>query len=151
MVRLTHYAASLALGIATLAFAPAQASNIAVNNASFETQSSVPYFYCGTGCSFTTSPIVGWTNSGGSNGQFLPGSSSGTTTYFNYVLDGVAVAYTNGGTIAQTLAATAHAGGVYTLLIDVGVRNDIGNPGSIKLTSDGTSVFATGTYPVSGT
>ncbi len=145
-----HFIVLAAAGLIALAAAPAQAVAIPVVNGSFETLAAVGFIGCGTGCSYSTDPIPGWINSGGTNGQFLPGSSSGNTTYFNYVPDGVAVAYSNGGSIVQTLAATAQAG-VYTLLVDFGVRNDIGSPGSIKLTIGSTSIFATGVYPLAGT
>lgn len=132
-------------GVAALAFAQAgQAAEIAVANASFETVPAVGMGLCGAGCSFTISPIPGWVNAGGTNGQFLPGSAAGTSTYFDYVPDGVAVAFSNLGTISQTLAATARAGSLYTLLVDLGVRHDYGDPGTATLTIGRSTVVAVG-------
>ena len=123
---------------------------VAIVNASFEAFGAVTQIGCGTGCSYTTDAILGWTNSGGTNGQFTPGPSAGNFTYFNSVPDGVTVAYTNGGAITQTVALTAVAGRTYALTAQFGVRNDIGNPGSISLTVGGNTVFASGTVPTSG-
>jgi len=122
---------------------------IAVVNASFEAFRAVSQNGCGTGCSFTIGPIPGWVNSGNS-GQFTPGPSAGNFNFFNSVPDGVTVAYSNGGPISQTLVATAIAGRTYTLTTQFGVRNDLGNPGSILLSVGSGSVFATGVAPSSG-
>ncbi len=132
--------------------APSTAVVIAVNNASFETlpAGGLPFAGCGTGCSYSIDAVPGWINSGNS-GQFQPGSSSGNFAYFNYVPDGLTVAYSNGGPISQTVAATAVAGRTYTLLVDFGVRNDIGNPGSVALVVNGVSTLASGLLPASGT
>ncbi len=132
---------------------PAQAVNLVVVNASFETlpAGGLPLAGCGAGCSFSTSAIPGWVNSGGTNGQFQPGSSSGNFAYFDYVPDGATVAYTNGGSIVQTLTATAVAGHTYSLFTDFGVRHDVGNPGSITLSIGATNIGASGAYPTSGT
>jgi len=98
--------------------------SIFVANPSFETMpgGGLPYG-CGTGCSYSVGTIPDWVTSG-SEGQFQPGSSSGNFAYFNYVPDGVTVAYSNGGTISQTVGSTVVAGDTYTLTVDLGNRND---------------------------
>ncbi len=45
---------------------------------------------------------------------------------------------------------TAVAGRTYALTTQFGVRNDVGNPGSISLTVGGNTVFATGSVPTAG-
>lgn len=132
-----------ALVAAVLAVPTASASPIFVNNFSFETlpAAGLP-FACGTNCSYSTDVIPGWTTTG-STGQFKPGPPA-TTTYFNSVPDGTTIAYTNGGSISQTVAPVVQLGVVYTLMVDVGVRKDIGDPGSEALLINGNSYFATG-------
>ena len=102
------------------------------------------------GCSYSADPIPGWVSSGVANGQFQPGSSSGNFTYFDYIPDGVTVAYTNNGSIAQTVAATAIAGHTYVLQADFGVRHDISNPGFMVLSVGNGTSLAAGTLPVPG-
>ena len=73
------------------------------------------------------------------------------TNQFNYVPDGITIAYTNGGTIAQTVAATAVAGKTYTLMTDLGFRKDVPDPGYISLLVGTNTVLATGgSSPFSG-
>jgi hapalindole biogenesis HpiC1 cyclase-like protein len=114
---------------------------ITVNNPSFETLPSggLP-FGCGSGCSYSSAttaiPIPGWTASGGENtqvGQFQPGTNSGNFQYFNSIPDGNTVAYSNGGSISQTVGQTVELGVVYTLQVDLGLRNDLPDPGFIEL------------------
>lgn len=140
-VRLASVAALVAFGAPAMA-----ASNITVVNASFETlpQGGLP-FGCGAGCSFSDGSIPGWTTSG-ANGQFQPG----TAGFYNFVPDGLTVAYSNGGTISQTVGVTAVAGTTYTLTTAFGVRNDIGNPGSTRLLVGANSILATGLLPTAG-
>jgi len=100
--------------------APARA-DITVMNPSFElTSTALPLaFPCGTGCSFNVGPIPDWTITGQS-GSFQPNS-----TYFNLPLpDGNIVAFSNGGTISQTLAASLTANTTYVLSVDAGRRLD---------------------------
>lgn len=152
-VRWTNHLAGLGLAIAALTAAPAQAASITVINPSFETlpAGGLTSGGCGAGCSYSITAIPGWVNSGGTNGQFQPGSSSGNHTYFDYIPDGsLTVAYTNGGSISQTLGATAVAGRTYTLTTDFGVRHDTPNPGSITLTIGLANIVATGAIPPSG-
>ncbi|HTS55028.1 MAG TPA: PEP-CTERM sorting domain-containing protein [Burkholderiales bacterium] len=53
--------------------------------------------------------------------------------YFNSIPDGITVAYSNGGTIYQTVGATVEAGVVYTLQVDQGFRKDLADPGVVEL------------------
>src|SRR5215471_8697464 len=94
----------------------AYADNIAVNNASFEATNPLN-IGCGTGCAYNYGPIPGWSTSGPS-GSFQPGS------FFSSVPDGNIVAFSNTGSISQTLAASVLANTVYTLTVFVGDRTD---------------------------
>ena len=130
------------------------ASPIFVDNFSFETlpDGSLP-FLCGLGCSFSqsVSGIPGWIPTGTYTGQFQPGSASGNTAYFNSVPDGITVAYTDNGSISQTVAPLVQLGLTYTLQVDVGVRNDLGgDPGTEALVINGNTYLATGTLPAPG-
>ncbi len=132
---------------ALIATGSAHAGAIAVTNASFEVlpAGGLPFGGCGAGCSYSANdPIPGWTGTDGF-GQFQPGVQASNFTYFNYVPDGITVAYSNGGTISQTVTATAIAGTTYTLQVDLGFRKDIGDPGTISLIVGGNTVLATGT------
>lgn len=137
---------SATIAVLALAAIPASAASIAVANASFETlpPGSLP-FPCGTACSFSAGSVPGWVATG-ATGQFQPGAAG----YYNYVPDGLTVAYINGGSITQTVAATAVAGSTYTLTSAFGIRNDFGNPGSIRLVVGSNTIFATGTAPTPG-
>ena len=133
--------------------------SITVVNSSFETLpgGGLP-FACGVGCSYSKDSIPGWTNiqgSPGDTGQFQPGSSSGNFAYFNYVPDGTTIAYSNGGTISQTVGATVQAGVIYTLSVELGNRSDNGggyaNQGSADLLINGHQYVATGFQAALGT
>lgn len=91
---------------------------IDVANPSFETlpRGGLPGF-CGTGCSFSAGAIPGWIDTG-QGGQMQPG------TVFNFVPDGITTAWSNGGTIEQTVSAKVVDGATYTLTVDLGQRND---------------------------
>jgi len=145
------FAAALALS-SGLMVNQASAGSIAVTNPSFEILPSggLPIGGCGVGCSYAFAPIPGWSN-GGISGQFQPGSSSGNFTYFNYVPDGLTVAYADGTAIVQTVAPTSVAGKTYTLQVDVGERNDfLTNPGTVELIVGGIATVATGAAPLPG-
>jgi hypothetical protein len=92
--------------LCTLFASAAFAGTITVDNPSFETlpAGGLPAG-CGTGCAFSVAPIPGWTNTG-SSGQFQPGTQDGNFAYFNSLSDGITNAYSNGGTISQTVGAT---------------------------------------------
>ena len=97
---------------------PAFANSIPIQNFSFETTNplTIP---CGTGCAYNNGPIPGWTTTGGQQGTWQPSSA-----YFTSVPDGSLVAYSNGGTISQTLSASLAANTLYTLSVAVGNRLD---------------------------
>jgi len=129
------------------------ASPIFVTNFSFETLpvGGLPLDGCGAGCFYSEGPsIPGWTITGTYTGQFQPGPSAGNTAYFNSVPDGITVAYTDGGSISHTVAPLVQLGVTYTLQVDVGVRNDIGDPGTEALVINGNTYLATGTLPSPG-
>ena len=134
---------------AVLAASAAQA--LTVLNHSFEQLpgGGLPFGGCGTGCSYSDGAIPGWSITG-QGGQFQPGVGSGNFSYFNSLPDGPTVAYSNGGTIWQTVAETAQAGATYTLLAERGNRKDLANPNSIALYIGAHAIFATGIAPTEG-
>jgi hypothetical protein len=93
---------------------PAFADSVPIQNASFETTSSL--IACGAGCFYNLGPIPDWTTTG------VAGSWQPTSAYS--VPDGSFIAYSNGGTISQTLAATVLPDATYTLSVDIGHRPD---------------------------
>jgi hapalindole biogenesis HpiC1 cyclase-like protein len=106
----------------------AWADSVPIQNASFELVGNglgqvVPTSVglnqlCGPGCAFNANPIPGWMTTG-ATGSFMPGS------FFSSVPDGSIVAYTNLGTISQTLTGISLLpNSVYTLSVDVGRRSD---------------------------
>ena len=116
---------SLALLLAILVFGcttSASANSIPITNASFEITNPLTA-PCGTGCAFNGGPIPGWTTTGGQQGSFQPGTAGFFTSP---VPDGSIVAYSNGGTISQTLSATLSPNSTYALSLDVGRRVDAG-------------------------
>jgi len=94
---------------------------------------------------------IGWSGTG-RVGLFQPGSIFENYSYFNYVPDGVSVAYSNGGTLSQTVAATVEAGVTYTLQVDWGKRADdlFDSSTTVALIIGGDSVLATGVAPTAG-
>ena len=146
------FVAALALSLG-LIVNEASAGSIAVSNPSFETlpPGGLPFGGCGAGCSYSENTgIPGWSASGYVFGQFQPGSSSGNFTYFNYVPDGLTVAYAYDATIWQTVAPMSVAGTTYTLQVDVGLRNDLPDPGTVELIVGGIPTVATGLPPPVG-
>jgi hypothetical protein len=139
-----------ALGGVILLTSTVFAAPITVINHSFETlPPGVQLMGCGANCAYSVDAIPGWVISGpGATGQFQPGTSG---PYFDTVPDGTTVAYTNNGTISQTVAPTVQLGAIYTLLVDVGLRRDISNPGSVQLLIGGNApIVATGVAPLAG-
>jgi hypothetical protein len=138
-----------AAACATFTVSTAFASPISVSNFSFETlpPGGLTSGPCGAGCSWSEGgiPIPGWSTTGFFTGQFQPGPSAGNFTYFNSVPDGITVAYTNGGTISQTVGPTVALGVVYTLRVEQGLRKD-GFLGAdvVDLLVNGTPWLATG-------
>lgn len=117
---LTSVLCGLALSL-FLGSGVAWGDSIAIVNPSFENGVSLPLGNsCGTGCSFNVGFIPGWIATGpGETGLFAPSS-----TYFNLPLpNGNILAYTNDGTISQTLTGTSLLpDSTYTLSVDVGQR-----------------------------
>jgi hypothetical protein len=113
----------LALSTAGFTSLPLYAdSTIPVQNASFELFNPLTVPCAGPGaCAYNSGPIPGWTIAG-QGGSWQP-----STSYFNLPLSdgGKIVAYTNGGTISQTLTGiSVLANTTYTLSVFVGNRLD---------------------------
>jgi hypothetical protein len=126
----------------------ANASSITVLNPSFEVPPPggfpLPNTNCAPGCSYSEpGPIPDWTTVG-DTGLFQPGNPL-NTTYFNTLPDGPTVAYTNGGSVSQTVGTTTVAGDTYTLNVEVGFRKDVPDPGTVTLFIDGNPFVASGT------
>ena len=121
---------------------------IAVNNPSFEI---LPAGGLPINGDYSVAPIPDWIN-GGSSGQFQPGGPSGTVpnAYYNTLSAGPTEAYTNGGTISQTVGATVEVGVTYSLLVDIGARLDDGFGGVADLLINGNQYFATGVENLGG-
>lgn len=125
----------------------AYASPITVGNPSFEILpvGGLSGSCNGTGCIYSVAAIPDWSNSGQS-GQFQPGTQDGNFIEFTTLSDGITSAYTNNGTISQTVGATVQVGAIYTLSVGLGWRNDAPSfASSADLLIDGTQYFATGT------
>jgi len=107
---------TLSVGLLTM---PAMADGVAIQNASFETTNPLTSTCAGAGCAFNFGPIPGWTITG-VGGSFEPSS-----TFLNLPLpDGNIVAFSNGGTISQTLTSSLLADTTYTLSVFIGNRLD---------------------------
>jgi len=131
------------------------ANVIPVNNPSFETLPAgglpIPGYLGGD---YSVAPIPGWINSG-SSGQFQPGGPSGIVPnlYYNTLSVGPTEAYTNGGTISQTVGATVGVGITYTMLVDIGYRFDESAFGPVAVADlliNGNQYFATGAETLGG-
>lgn len=145
----------LAIGCLGLATVGQADTVITVNNPSFETLPSggLPNDTCGAGCFFSEGSIPGWATTG-VDGQFQPGTQDGNLTHFSTLSDGITSAYSNGGTISQTVGVTVEEGVTYTLLVDLGARNDASFDGSAELilagTGSTTDVACVGAAPTPG-
>jgi hypothetical protein len=122
---------SLLLPVLVLSFiaTPASADTIAITNPSFEIVDPLHPLdqSCGIGCTFNVGSIPGWVITGNAGGLFQPSSD-----HLNLPLpDGNIIAYSNGGTIFQSLSATLAPNTTYTLSVDVGYRLD----GTVDLTN----------------
>jgi hypothetical protein len=105
------------VGILALMSCPAWADNIPIQNASFEITNALNISLGGG--PFNLGPIPDW-NSSGVAGSWQPNSSR-----FSSIPDGSIVAYTNGGSISQTLTGNSVlADTFYTLSVFVGNRMD---------------------------
>lgn len=151
-----HWPRTLVPGaLVCLLAAPAWSAPIVVDNPSFESlpAGGLPN-PCGAGCSYSVDFIPGWTNTpnlglGLTSGQFRPGTDAGNTAYFDSLSDGLTSAYTSTSCIAQTVGVTVQEGVTYTLLVDVGWRNDASPTGLPRLSVNGTFYDGIGT-PVLG-
>jgi hypothetical protein len=122
---------------------------ITVNNASFETANPLNQICTGTNCAFNTAVIPSWTASGSASGSFRPGNPA-NNVYFSTIPDGSIVAYSNGGSLEQTVTPTAVAGFTYTLQVDLGNRFEQNFAASIALVIGSNSVTGIGVVPVEG-
>jgi hypothetical protein len=95
------------------------ADSIAIQNSSFEISNPLTE-PCGAGCAYNYGQIPDWTVTGGQSGSAMLGN------YFSSPLpDGDIVAFSNGGTISQTLTGTSLlANSTYVLSVFVGDRPD---------------------------
>jgi hypothetical protein len=110
--------------LAVVVPAAAYAVPLTVLNHSFESPAHPLGNGCGLGpgCSYNFGPIDDWAivDLGAGTGLFHPDS-----VYFNLPLpDGSQTAYSNGGTISQTLTDTLQNSTTYTLRVEVGKRLD---------------------------
>jgi len=117
--------------------------SVSIQNPSFEVANTLDQSAgCNTGSTacFNNGPVPGWTTLTGGFGSFAPNSS-----FFNLPLpDGSIVAFTNGGTLAQTLTGISFLpNSVYTLSVDVGRRLDHGGANYSLNLLDGSNVFCT--------
>ena len=114
--------------------------SVAIQNASFETTNPLVASCAGPEtCLYNFGPIPGWSITG-ATGSFEPSSA-----YFNLPLpDGSILAYTNGGTISQTLTGISLlANSTYTLSVDVGRRFDVVAANYSISLYDGSTVLCT--------
>src|SRR5438445_2885577 len=114
--------------------------SIAIQNASFETTTPLTSPCAGPEtCLYNFGPIPGWSNTG-STGSFQPSSA-----YFSLPLpDGNILAFSNGGSISQTLTGISLlANSTYTLSVDVGRRFDVVAANYSISLYDGSSVLCT--------
>ncbi len=145
------FVAFLAVGLG--AAVSSSASPILVSNFSFETlpAGGLSKDTCGVGCNYSSGvAIPGWAGGNTSNGEFRPGTQLGNLTHFSTLSDGITSGYSNGGTISQTVAPTVHLGTTYTLLVDLGKRNDQLFKATADLLINGHTIVATGVAPTSG-
>jgi hypothetical protein len=94
--------------------APTWADTVPIVNPSFDITNPLIY-PCGTGCASNGGPIPGWTITGAA------GSWQASTSYFS---SPTTVAWSDGGTISQSLSASLVPYMTYTLSVDVGHRLD---------------------------
>ena len=131
-----------------------KAALLTVANNSFET----PVVTAPSGSISSTGLVGGWTFAGGAQGFFNPSLGETFSPGFGYgpspvLPDGNQVAYSNGGTISQTLSATLQANTVYTLGAFVGNRLSLNFPGyNIGLYAGGNLLASnSGVTPADGT
>jgi PEP-CTERM motif len=108
---------ALALGLCATA---AQAAPLAVSNFSFE-DDTITQVDCGGGCFYQVGGVSGWSETG-TVGIWTPGPPS--AGFLNSVPDGNNTAWSNGGSLDQTLADVLANNTIYTLSVDIGQRLD---------------------------
>ncbi len=115
------------LSMVLLAQGVAWGTSIAVLNPSFELQVLSPPVGNSTDYNYS---IVDWNVTGVSGTWYPAVPATGSTYFFNVnPPNGNQVAYSNGGTIFQTLSTPLVANAIYSLNVYLGHRNDIGFPG----------------------
>jgi hypothetical protein len=163
LAKLMSFAGSNKLGLFKIAIASSflvivpqgqvKAALLTVANNSFET----PIVTNPTGFISSTGSVGGWTFTGGQQGFANPtiGQSSGNSWYgpSPTLPNGNQVAWSNGGTISQTLSATLQTNTVYTLSAFVGNRLSLNFPGyNIGLYAGGNLLASnSGVTPADGT
>ncbi|TYT69665.1 PEP-CTERM sorting domain-containing protein [Microcystis aeruginosa] len=136
LAKLMSFAGSNKLGLFKIAIASSflvivpqgqvKAALLTVANNSFET----PVVTAPSGSISSTGLVGGWTFAGGAQGFFNPSLGETFSPGFGYgpspgLPDGDQVAYSNGGTISQTLTATLQTNTKYTLGVYVGRRENV--------------------------
>jgi len=152
MSKHTRFLIILALAAAVSVGTASANVSIPVTNFSFETLPGGGLNQTGSNCSNTYSvgAIPVWIESGpGPSGQFNPGTPG---CIFNSVPNGSIIAYTNDGTLSQTVSATVVTGNTYTLTVFEGTRADCCTAGgdTADLLVNGVQYFATGTVATAG-
>lgn len=104
---------------------------------------------CPSGC-YSVGAIPGWSGSNSTSGEFRPVSIG-----FTSLSNGPTVAFSDGAPrISQTVSGTVALGITYTLMVDVGARNDLGFGAAADLLigsiSGGHRIPATGGTPAKG-
>lgn len=138
-------ALSLSLPIA------ASAESITVLNPSFEILPSGTLLTGAPGPYSQGSAIPGWISSDPTNvndGVFQPDTISQIA--FNTVDDGPTSAWSRGATLSQAVGAVVSVGMTYTLMVDIGWRNDRAFDGSADLLINGITYQAIGKTPPQG-
>ncbi len=164
LAKLMSFAGSNKLGLFKIAIASSflvivpqgqvKAALLTVANNSFET----PIVTAPSGFISSTGSVGGWTFTGGQQGFANPvaAHNAGGSWYGSspgIIPDGNQIAWSNGGTISQTLSGTLQTNTVYTLSAFVGNRLSVNFPGySIGLYAGGNLLASnSGVTPADGT
>ncbi|WOB68165.1 PEP-CTERM sorting domain-containing protein [Microcystis aeruginosa] len=164
LAKLMSFAGSNKLGLFKIAIASSflvivpqgqvKAALLTVANNSFET----PIVTAPSGFISSTGSVGGWTFTGGQQGFADPvaAHNAGGSWYGSspgIIPDGNQIAWSNGGTISQTLSGTLQTNTVYTLSAFVGNRLSVNFPGySIGLYAGGNLLASnSGVTPADGT
>jgi PEP-CTERM motif len=155
-INMNMWMKAAALAATLLAAGQAQAATNLITNGSFETLpgGGLPVA-CGLGCSFSQNGgIPGWNGLRPFTGQYQPGSALGNVSEFDYVPDGLTVAYTQFGIFNQITSALGVAGVTYTLSVDLGdAKSQIftrNRSNQIYLSIGSGGGYATGGVPADG-